>query len=91
MWEKIIFITPSRQQLYKISGTGICRLLLKKLIRVSTFSGSLLQKSELQIRRGKRDNLGIIVPITPVKCILRPFIRGSSDEGLQQPHIFAEK
>ena len=44
-----------------------------------------------QIRRGKRENLGIILRITPLKRMLRPIIRRShrdgSNEGSQ--HIFS--
>ena len=36
---------------------------------------SILPNTLLQIRRGKRDNLGIIFCITLLKCIMLPVIR----------------
>ena len=38
----------------------------------------------LQIRRGKRDNFGIIFPITPVKCMLQSIIRSVSRNGFSE-------
>ena len=55
-----------------------------------TLSGELSYRPELQVRRGKRDNLGIIFHLTPLKHMLGPIIKtvsgDDSNEGSQ--HMF---
>ena len=47
--------------------------------------------SVLQIRRGKRDNLGIIFHITPLKHMLRPSLEPSRRDGSNEvsQHMFS--
>ena len=48
--------------------------------------------SELQVRRGKRDNLGIIFHITPLNVRCDPSLEPSRRDGSNvSQHVFVEK
>ena len=61
------------------SGDITCMVMLKLVLvgvaDVANFSTGHEQLAVLQIRRGKRDNLGILFHITPLKHMLQAIIR----------------
>ena len=50
-------------------------------------------QAQLEIRRGKRDNLGMIFHITPLKHMLNPSLEPSRQDGSNEgsQHVFTSK